>query len=370
VSPDRRPTAARRLSRGDPLAADQLLRRRSIAPSGAFAALPDPVGPFPYRRELEDVLDPAAAQDIRARGRLRFHALGDTGGWTDGSPQHRVAAALAEEQAGEDRADFLYHLGDVVYPHGEESHYATQFFAPYSAYDAPIFAIPGNHDGEAGFPRARTLDPFMAVFGDSGRHLRDAALAVPRPPARQPHVHWTLVHDWLWVIGLYSNVHEDGEVAEEQLDWLRHELAAAPRDALVAVAVHRPVFSADVLHGSNLALGDALDDCFDRSGRWPELVLSAHAHCYQRFTRRLGGRRLPYLVAGAGGFHERHRLGAGAGPAPSRFAALPELTLDAAADDAHGYLTIDVGPAGLAGRYQTVGKDGPQLRDAFTITRG
>jgi predicted MPP superfamily phosphohydrolase len=362
--------AARRLRIGDPLAESQLLRRRSIEPSAAFAALPDPVGPFPYRRGLEEVLPPAAAERIRARGRLRFHCLGDSGGWADGAPQHRVAAALAAEQNGDDRADFLYHLGDVVYPHGEESHYGAQFFAPYSAYDAPIFAIPGNHDGEAGFPRARTLDPFVGVFCESGRHLRDAALAVPRPPARQPHVHWTLVHEWLWVIGLYSNVHEDGEVADEQLDWLRHELAAVPRDALIAVAVHRPVFSADVLHGSNLALRDALDGCFDRAGRWPDLVLSGHAHCYQRFTRRLAGRQLLYLVAGAGGFHERHRLGAGAGPVPSRFAALPGLTLDAFADDAHGYLTIDVGPGRLTGRYQTVGERVPRRRDAFTVTRG
>ncbi|MGZ4313735.1 MAG: metallophosphoesterase [Solirubrobacteraceae bacterium] len=42
----------------------------------------------------------------------------------------------------------FYHLGDVVYPHGEEAGYRDQFFSPYVAYTAPIFAIPGNHDGE------------------------------------------------------------------------------------------------------------------------------------------------------------------------------------------------------------------------------
>ncbi|MGZ4273758.1 MAG: hypothetical protein ACXVRP_08335 [Solirubrobacteraceae bacterium] len=39
-------------------------------------------------------------------------------------------------------------MGDVVYPHGEEAGYRDQFFSPYVAYTAPIFAIPGNHDGE------------------------------------------------------------------------------------------------------------------------------------------------------------------------------------------------------------------------------
>ena len=63
---------------------------------------------------------------------------------------------LAELQA-EDPVRFFYHLGDIVYLYGEEGNYFSQFFTPYAEYRAPIFAIPGQHDGDpapdAGAPR-------------------------------------------------------------------------------------------------------------------------------------------------------------------------------------------------------------------------
>jgi hypothetical protein len=31
-------------------------------------------------------------------------------------------------------------------------------------------------------------------------------------------------------------------------------------------------------------------------------VLSGHAHLYQRFTRKVDGREIPYIVCGSGGF--------------------------------------------------------------------
>ena len=43
---------------------------------------------------------------------------------------------------------FFYHLGDVVYFTGARSSYYDQFYDPYLHYAAPIFAIPGNHDGD------------------------------------------------------------------------------------------------------------------------------------------------------------------------------------------------------------------------------
>lgn len=48
------------------------------------------------------------------------------------------------------RPSFLYHLGDVVYFYGEASNYYPQFYEPYAFYPVPIFAIPGNHDGDIG----------------------------------------------------------------------------------------------------------------------------------------------------------------------------------------------------------------------------
>jgi hypothetical protein len=367
VATDFRRAAA---STAPPSAIRQVLRRRPITPGPTFQPLPAPLGPAPYRRHLADVLTPEQIDAIGRRGELRFHCVGDTGGWRDPRPQHEVAGAMVRELAGATPVDFFYHLGDIVYPHGEEANYRPQFFAPYAAYDAPIFAIPGNHDGEVCDSRARSLEPFVRTFGSASGPLHDAAVSVRRPPSRQPHVYWTLVHDWIWVIGLYTNVHEDGELGEDQLEWVTGELAAVPRDALAILAVHRPPFSIDSVHGSNLALRDAFDACFDRAGRVPDAVFGAHAHDYQRFARRHGERRIPYLVAGSGGFHERHDVGDGVVALPASFPGLPDLTLEAYDSDHHGFMTVTVRPGGADVAYTAVSDDGSRQVDVFGIAPG
>ena len=195
---------------------------------------------------------------IDRAGLVRFHCVGDTGGWRDGRPQRGVAEAMVADLHGHSPVDFFYHLGDVVYPHGEEAGYRSQFFAPYAAYSAPIFAVPGNHDGEL-TPRSRagTLAAFVKTFCSDSPPLRDAALRLPRPIVAQPNVYWTLTHDWLWIVGLYTNVPEGGQLAADQVAWLVGELGAAPADVTLILAMHQPVYSADVVHGSNLELGGA-----------------------------------------------------------------------------------------------------------------
>jgi hypothetical protein len=348
----------------------QVLKRRPVAPGPGFAPLPEPRGPAPYRRALVDVVGPEELATIERGGELRFHCVGDTGGWRDGHPQHLVAAAMADELTGTRPVHFFYHLGDVVYPHGEETHYRGQFFSPYDRYHAPIFAIPGNHDGEApSKDPSESLWPFLRAFCSASPPLHDVSVDIGRPLAYQPHVHWTLVHDWVWIIGLYTNVPEDGEVAAAQLEWLTDELRAAPDEVTLIVAAHRPVYSVDVVHGSNLELGDALDACFARAGRTPDAVFGAHAHNYQRFTRRMDGREVPYVVAGSGGFHERHRLGAGLPRTPVSFPGLSDVTLDAHASFAHGFMTVTVTRSGADVVYQTVSDAGAQESDAFAIRR-
>ncbi len=49
---------------------------------------------------------------------------------------------------GADKPAFLYVVGDCVYFNGEVGQYYAQFYEPYELYAAPIFAVPGNHDGE------------------------------------------------------------------------------------------------------------------------------------------------------------------------------------------------------------------------------
>ena len=47
---------------------------------------------------------------------------------------------------------------------GEINRYFDQFYEPYEHYPAPIFAIPGNHDGATGSLGARSIEGFQRNF--------------------------------------------------------------------------------------------------------------------------------------------------------------------------------------------------------------
>ena len=358
-------------SPGGPSAIELLTRRRPVAPNASFVPLPEPVGEPPYRLELEDVIGRERAAAILADGQLTFHALGDSGGDIDPRPQRGVAGAMARALDGPGAASFMYHLGDVVYPHGEETGYRTQFWGAYAGYRAPIFGVPGNHDADRKpTPLSSTLEPWVATFCSMLPPLHDAAAAPSRPPSRQPNVHWTLVHPWVRIIGLYTNVPEGGQLADDQLAWLAGELRAAPADTITILAMHQPVYSADITHGSNLDIADTLDDCVRDAGRRPDVVLTGHAHCYQRFTRRIDGHEVPHVVAGAGGYHELHPLGHGIGRLPMSLdglAGLDGVTLDAYEDRRHGFLTVTVRPGEAEFAYDVLAAETVERRDGFRV---
>ena len=311
------------------------------------------------------MLGAAELNAIRRAGQLRFHCVGDTGGHHNPIPQRAVIAAMATELEGERPVSFFYHLGDIVYLHGERANYDAQFFEPYRGYPAPILAVAGNHDGElAPGSEAGSLEAFVEQFC---ARAHEPSPPDRRPALHQPNVYWTLEHDWVTVIGLYSGVPEGGRLADEQLSWLTGELRAARPEVTLILAMHHPVFSADRMHGSNLELRDALDACFASAGRAPDAVFSAHAHNYQRFTRIYEGREIPYVVAGSGGYHELHGLGYGVPDTPASFAALPDVTLEAHQHRAFGFMTVTCGPAGAHVDYSTVVRRRPAPNDTFAI---
>src|SRR6476660_6549730 len=102
-----------------------------------------------------DVLLPEGNEKSARAKALVFHTVGDTGG-VQGTETQEALAALMVKQIEESRANhspaeeplFFYHLGDVVYFNGMSADYPAQFYEPYQCYDAPILAIPGNHDGD------------------------------------------------------------------------------------------------------------------------------------------------------------------------------------------------------------------------------
>src|SRR4051812_11257365 len=88
-----------------------------------FRPPPPPSGRPPFHLDLAAVL-PARARAVRQAGRLVFHMVGDTGGVNGTGAQQNVADHMARQIREADlpeQPSFFYHLGDVVYYHGEDA---------------------------------------------------------------------------------------------------------------------------------------------------------------------------------------------------------------------------------------------------------
>src|SRR5262249_7258833 len=145
-----------------------------------------------------------------------------------------------------EQPSFFYHLGDVVYYHGEDVGYHDQFYFPYQDYPAPIFAIPGNHDGDTPDPKD-TLKAFCEHFCATEPRNPPEAGHSDRPTMTQPNCYWRLDAPLLTIIGLYSNVSgalddPKGDAAPQR-DWLTEQLRSAPPDWCLLLAVHHPLYS-------------------------------------------------------------------------------------------------------------------------------
>jgi hypothetical protein len=298
--------------------------------------------------------------------RISFHAVGDTGAAKTSAigTEASVADAMAADIQGAvaDAPSFFLHLGDVIYNFGEAEYYYDQFYEPFRAYDRPIFAIPGNHDGEVTYthggadPDVPTLQGFIANFCTSAPTKPANAGGLARTTMTQPGVYFTLEAPFVSIIGLYTNVLEGPGVltdqggtyptltGDAQYPWLVSELkrVAPDRAALkraVIVACHHPPVSADAVHGGATGLSADLDRAFTEAGLWPDAIVSGHAHIYQRFSRAVNGKAMPYIVAGSGGHARTMPFGEKSGEAPMTW---QDFTLEVGPVLEFGYLTLTV----------------------------
>jgi acid phosphatase type 7 len=359
------------------LAADNSIALHSFTGSQTFQPLPPATGTYPYRLDLADVIGAAPASAIAAAGSMTFHVIGDTGGVAQPAPQQIVAQKL---DADVTQPAFLYLLGDCIYYNGELSQYPQQFYEPYAHYPAPIFAVPGNHDGDP-LPGASTLDGFVANFCTSSPQVPSQAQSTGRTTMTQPNVYWTLTAPFVTFIGLYTNVPQGGQLDNTQVTWLQSELAAAAKDNAVILTMHHPSISSDSFHGGSAYMFNLIDEARAQSGRTPDLVLAGHVHNYQRFTRTVAGDggnwQIPYLVAGSGGYWHLHTMAtdAKAAPLPWTLPGHNDVQLDAWVDDHHGFLRMGATPTQLTATFFTVPRpqepwgDPPVAVDSFTLDR-
>jgi hypothetical protein len=353
----------------------------------------NPLKPLPFtpsRGGPEPVLTLSAAygssgakvsQAIKDAGQIVFHSSGDTGSVNATKSIHDEYSVVDKMIADFDEKEpsavpkFFYHLGDVVYSFGEHQFYYDQFYDAFRNYPAPIFAVAGNHDGlvspsnnKAGDP-ADTLSAFKANFCTEQFGHSNDAVTLARTTMIQPGVYFTLdAPPLLRILGIYSNMLENPgvisstknpkngkatfpEISDIQLQYLETALTRVKDEKFggaLILAVHHPPYTFGK-HIKSIVMLKEIDAICAKAGVWPHAVLSGHAHNYQRFTRTLGKRQIPYVVCGNGGHPPLQKLKVDttlrtpiAMPAFSQPERKDTVTLDNYDFNSFGYLRVIV----------------------------
>lgn len=283
-------------------------------------AIPNPAPGANLTMTLAAALGDSGATKVAAiekAGQIVFHSLGDSGSTQGPATQSLVADKLVQDFAdplSADRPQFLFHLGDLVYSFGEAKYYYDQFYEPYRSYPAPIFAVPGNHDGlvytNEGVP---SLEAFLRNFVSAQPVKTPESGGLIRTAMTQPAVYFALDAPFVTIIGLYSNVLEDpgvvssegdkhSPVDDQQLPFLVSALQQAKKKGGATIVVtHHPPYSGGSSHGGSPRMLADIDAACEKAGYWPHAHLSGHAHNYQRFTRSVKNYDIPYIVCGNGG---------------------------------------------------------------------
>lgn len=344
------------------------------------APLPTPTGSPPYRMDLAEVLSAERIQAIHDAGRIYMHIAGDTGGIFYPVPQTAIARQLEQQllTSIDNKTAFLYIVGDITYYTGHSGNYYSQFYKPYQYYNNPIFAIPGNHDGESSYFIQNVLNPepslkaFMEYFCSKTPHVPAVAGTIKRDTMTQPNCYFTLNTPFATVIGLYSNTPDNGYIDDVQQEWFANELIAAPTTKAIIVAVHHSPYSLDTSHGHSQYIQNVIDAAITKSGRYPSIVVSGHSHNYQRFTRFKDSRNIPYLVTGNGGYFDLYNLA----KVNNKKIATPynipqtDLTLENYCENRYGFLRVSATETLITGEswiIPNIQEPTSKLQDLFTL---
>jgi hypothetical protein len=352
---------------------------------------PFPTTPQPGTMNLTQVLGATTVAEIENTAKsIVFHCVGDTGGVKEPSKQFAVADAMTADLQNKSYTSglpaFFYHLGDVVYYLGQGQYYYEQYYDPYRDYNGPIFAIPGNHDGmvSPSIKGMKTLGGFIDNFCTTTPTHNPVAQGIQRTTMNQPGVYFTLDAPFVRIIGLYSNTSEGDTqgvisgkvVGNAQLTFLQQQLQAAAQQrksgnqfALI-VAVHHPPFTGSTNHTPSSNVLSDLDSVCKTANIQPDIVLSGHAHLYERFTRYLGSTQIPFIVAGMGGYFNLSKTKAPAKlPVITKDAKGNKLTLDATNNEDFGFLRLSVSATTLKCAFVTVdvSSGATAVGDSFTL---
>lgn len=194
-------------------------------------------------------------------------------------PPHSTVALVGEQMAAA-APKFVLHVGDVVYPWGQQGHYAAGFFRPFADLlrNAPCYAVLGNHDVMDDDGR-QALGNFVLPRGEEGMEERCYSFA------------WGSVR----VIVVDTN----GRLGpgHPTLDFARRELLACGEPWIV-VTSHYPILSAS-RQGDRADLIEHLLPLLREHE--VDLYVCGHDHTYQRYGEGREPGDVVMVVSGGGG---------------------------------------------------------------------
>jgi acid phosphatase type 7 len=256
----------------------------------------------PYRLMKGDqVFFESEAQAPRAGAAQRFIVLGDSG---QNTPQQKAIADRIYEQ----KADYVFVTGDLVYGRGRASEYRTNHFPIYNADESNprvgspllrstvMLAAPGNHDLPATVADVARLPDPLAYFLYWSQPLNGPALepanpsAAPMDEARRAAFQagtgdayprmasfWFRAGNAHWVV-LDSNPYVNWQDPALQ-KWLEAALQKGKTATWRFVAFHHPPFNASDSHFKNQWMRLVVPILEKHK---VDLVFSGHVHNYQR----------------------------------------------------------------------------------------
>jgi 3',5'-cyclic AMP phosphodiesterase CpdA len=185
-----------------------------------------------------------------------IYAVGDIADCGKNPPQEAAAVRTAELLRQTEGP--ILALGDIAYPIGSYTDFATCFDQIWGDLKARILPAPGNHE----YLTAQAT-PYYAYFG-----------AAAGEPGRGYYS--TTIGAW-HIVSLNSNI--DTQAGSPQEVWLRADLAANRAKCTLAFW-HHPVFSSTP-RGFDAKMQDIWRALYEAG---VDVVLNGHEHVYERFA--------------------------------------------------------------------------------------
>jgi hypothetical protein len=254
-----------------------------------------------------------------------FMLLGDTG--EGDAPQYAVVPGFLKMSEG---TRFAVIASDVLYPTGSVNEYGPKFFRPYQDFDAPIYAVPGNHDWYDG------LGGFMRVFCDAPELPPDSAPSLfsrawfrrllwknpdvpdearlaeaerlrsrPGQRVRQPGPYWSMDAGPIRIVGIDTGI--IGGIDAGQGEWLRR-VSEGPKPKILVTG--KPIYVDGEYHPCSIEGGGTVDEIIRDPACNYVAAIGGDIHNYQHYPVQVGDRTIQYLVSGGGGafMHATHTI--------------------------------------------------------------